>query len=234
VAMATIAVGIGAATAVFSVVDPLLFRPLPYPRDEQLVSVGYFGPVDNNEFNVVSSYLDWRRLQTPFQAITSMQPRTAACDLDTGTIPRRVDCQYVESNFLHTLGLAPELGRDFTPDDDRRGAPLVALISDELWSAAFGRDRRALERTVLLDEQPVRIVGVLPKNFEMPQLGPADILVPEQLRVGVPRSENSSGFLRTFARLREGVTIRQAYQAMLPLYEDSLRKDVPAELRSMK
>src|SRR5450432_755023 len=65
IAMATLALGIGASIAVFSVVDPLLFRSLPYPKDDRLVSVGFLGPVDDNEFNVVSSYLDWRRLQTP-------------------------------------------------------------------------------------------------------------------------------------------------------------------------
>ena len=74
VVVVTIALGIGASTAVFSVVDPLLFRRLPYPQDDQLVSVGYLGPVDNNEFNVVSSYFDWRQEQTPFQSLTAMRP----------------------------------------------------------------------------------------------------------------------------------------------------------------
>ncbi|HTX35010.1 MAG TPA: ABC transporter permease [Bryobacteraceae bacterium] len=230
VAVATIAIGIGASTAVFSVVDPLLFRRLPYPKDEQLVSVGFFGPVDNNEFNVVSSYLDWRRLQTPFQSMTSMQPRAGVCDLDTGASPRRVDCQFVEANFLRTFGLAPQAGRDLTADDDRPGAPLVALISEALGRTAFGDAARGLGRVVELDEQPVRIVGILPKSFEMPQLGSADILMPEQLDGSRPRAQNSSAALRTFARLRNGVSIQQAYQAMLPLYEDSLRKDVPATL----
>jgi len=233
VAGATIAIGIGASTAVFSVVDPLLFRSLPYPKDGQLVSVGYFGPVDNNEFNVVSSYLDWRRLQTPFQSITSMepQPSSSACDFDSGDVPRRVLCQFVEANFLRTFGLAPALGRDFTPDDDRPGAPVVVLISHALWGTAFGNAADVLGRAMVLDERPARIIGVLPRDFEMPQLGPADLLVPEQLNSARPRSQNSSAFLRTFARLRDGVSIRQAYQAMLPLYEDGLRKDVPAELR---
>ncbi len=76
VAIATIAIGVGASTAIFGIVDPLLFRSLPYPHDDQLVSIGYFGPVDNNEFNVVSSYLDWRKQQNVFQDITSMRPGT--------------------------------------------------------------------------------------------------------------------------------------------------------------
>jgi putative ABC transport system permease protein len=231
IAVATIAIGIGASTAVFSVVDPLLFRSLPYPQDGQLVSVGFFGPVDNNEFNVVSSYLDWRRLQTPFQSLTSMQP-ASNCDLQAGDTPRRISCYFVEANFLRTFGLAPALGRDFSPDDDRPGAPTVVLLSHALWSTAFGSDPRVLGHTIVLDEQPARIVGVLPKGFEMPQLGDADVLLPERLDASRPRSENSSAFLRTFARLRDGVSIEQARQAMLPLYNESLRADVPAELRS--
>lgn len=230
IAVATIALGIGASVAVFSVVDPLLFRSLPYPRDERLVSVGFLGPVDNNEFNVVSSYLDWRRLQTPFVSLTSMRPSTQ-CDLQTATA-RRVSCVAVEANFLRTLGVAPALGRDFQPEDDRPGAPTVVLLSHSLWSTVFGGDAGILNRTVTLDEEQVRIVGVLPKTFEMPQLSEVEVMLPERLDASLQRSANSSSFLRTFARLRDGVSIVQAQGAMGPLFEQSLRVDVPAELRS--
>ena len=230
-AMAAIAIGIGASTAVFSVVDPLLFRPLPYPHGERLVSVGYFGPVDNNEFNVVSSYLDWRRLQTPFEFITSMRPGDQ-CDLQVAGAARRVFCYSVEANFVRAFGFAPALGRDFTAEDDRPGAPAVGLLSYALWRTAWGGDPGMLGHTLEVDERPVRIVGILPEGFAMPQLGQADLLLPERLDTSLPRAANASSFLRTFARLREGVTLAQARQAMLPLYEDGLRKDVPAELRS--
>src|SRR5580704_14726616 len=96
----------------------LLFRSLPYPNDRQLVSIGYFGPVDNNEFNVVSSYLDWRRQQSVFQDLTSMRPG-AQCDLLAGQTPFRVNCYFVEANFLGTLGIFPAFGRDFTREDDQ-------------------------------------------------------------------------------------------------------------------
>jgi hypothetical protein len=86
VVLVTLALGIGASTAVFSVVDPLLFRRLPYPKDNQLVSVGYLGPVDNNEFNVVSSYFDWQ--QGPFKSLTAMRPGVG-CDVMIGDAPRR-------------------------------------------------------------------------------------------------------------------------------------------------
>jgi len=231
IAIATIALGIGASIAVFSVVDPLLFRSLPYPKDDRLVSVGFLGPVDDNEFNVVSSYLDWRRLQTPFQALTSMRPG-AQCDLETPAAPRRVTCYSVEANFLRTLGVVPALGRDFNVEDDRPAAPTVVLLSHELWSTVFGGDSAVLGRTVTLDEEQVRIVGVLPKGFEMPQGGDIDVMLPERLDASRPRSANSSSFLRTFARLRDGVSIGQAQDAMRPLFEQSVRADVPAELRS--
>ena len=230
IAVATLALGIGASTAVFSVVDPLLFRRLPYPHDRQLVSLGFLGPIDNNEFNVVSSYLDWRRLQTPFQSLTSMQP-AADCDVQTAGAPRRISCYYVEPNFLRTFGVAPLLGRDFTAADDR-AVPPVVLLSYPMWTTAFAGDPAAVGRTIVVDERPARIVGVLPAGFEMPQLGDTDLLLPERLDAARPRSENSSAFLRTFGRLREGVSIEQARQAMLPLYYESVRADVPAALRT--
>jgi len=96
IVLATLALGIGASTAVFSVVDPLLFRRLPYPKDNQLVSVGYLGPVDNNEFNVVGSYLDWQ--QGPFKSLTAMKPGVG-CDALVGDEPRRIDCYAVAGIF---------------------------------------------------------------------------------------------------------------------------------------
>ena len=231
VAVATIALGVGASTAVFSAVDPILFRPLPYPKYDQLVSVGFYGPVDNNEFNVDSAYQDWRKKQTAFQSLTSMRPNEP-CDLVTGDTPQRLNCYAVESNFLRTFGVTPAAGRDFTPEENRPNAPPVALLSYKLWQQRFGNDSRVLGHTVTLDDSPVRIVGVLPSNFEMPQLGDADILRPETLDPSLPRTVNSSRFLRTFARLRDGDTIEQARAQMQLVFQTSVRLDVPAELRS--
>jgi len=231
VALATIAIGVGASAAVFSAIDPLLFRALPYPHDSQLVSVGYFGPIDTNEFNVVASYLEWRERETPFQSMTSMRPGSV-CDVQAGDTPRQLDCYAVEANFLKTFGIAPAAGRDFAPEDDRAGAPTVILISNALWRNQFGRDPEIVGRTVMVDEQPARIIGVLPKEFEMPQLGDADLLMAERLLPNRPRAANASAPLRTFARLREGVSIERARQAMQPLFEDTVRQDAPYELRS--
>jgi len=231
VACLTLAVGVGASTAVYSVVDPLLFRRLPYPNDNQLVSLGYFGPIDTNEFNVVSSYLDWRAHQRPFQAMTSMRP-AEHCDLLAGEAPLRLDCYRVEASFLGTFGVKPLRGRDFTEDDDRPGAPAVALLSFGLWQRAFGGGEGVLGQVVTVDDQPTRVVGVLPKGFEMPQLGDADLLMPERLNPGLPRAQNSSSFLRTFARLRDGVSIEQARAQMRSVFDEVAQLDVPPQLRS--
>jgi putative ABC transport system permease protein len=235
VAMVTIAIGVGASTAIFGIVDPLLFRSLPYPNAERLVSAGYFGPVDNSEFNVVSSYLDWRQHQTVFQDLTSMRPG-AACDLTAETresaTPLRLICYSVEANFLRTLGIAPALGRDFTREDDQPHAPPVALLSFPIWQNRYGGDARVIGQDVIVDEERVKVVGVLPKGFEMPQTGLGDILMPARLDATKPRAANSSAFLRTFGRLREGVSIQQARDRMLPLYQQTMQLDVPKELRS--
>lgn len=231
VAIATIAIGIGASTAIFSVVDPLLFRPLPYAQDEQLVSVGFFGPVDDQEFNVVSSYFDWQRAQAPFQSLTAMRPG-APCDLMAGETPLRLTCYSVAGNFLATLGVAPVLGSGFTREDDRANAPPVILISNQLWRSAFGGDPNVIKRKVILDEEWVRIAGVLPKGFIMPQRGQTDILMPARLDSSLHRSANSSSLLRTFARLRSGVSVQQARELMRPFFAESMRLDVPAALRS--
>jgi len=228
-AVATLAVGIGASTAVFSVVDLLLFRSLPYPRAERLVSVGFSGPIDTNEFNVGNAYLDWRDHQRVFAAMTSMYPG-GECDL--GEAPAlRVPCVQVEANFLATLGIVPAAGRDFHAEDDRPGAPKVALLSYATWQSRFGGDPGAAGKTILLDDAPVRVIGFLPRTFEMPQLGEADVLLAEQLDEGVARAPRSTVFLRTFARLKDGATAETARQQLLPLFSDSVQRYVPPPLR---
>jgi predicted permease len=229
VAVLTLAVGIGASTAVFSVVDLLLFRSLPYPRADRLVSLGFSGPIDTSEFNVGNSYLDWRDRQTVFQALTSMYP-AGDCDLG-GTEPVRIHCARVEQNFLRTLGIVPLFGRDFRPEDDRPGAPRVALLAYGLWWARFGGDPGAVGKALDLDGGVVRIAGILPSTFEMPQLAEADVLLPEQMDERAARAPNTTIFLRTFARLKNDIDIAAARQRMLPLFEYSVQKDVPASLR---
>jgi putative ABC transport system permease protein len=218
------ALGIGATTAVFSVVDRILFRSLPYPGEDRLVSVGMMAPLDTTEFLFAGAYLDWRRHQTPFESITSFTAGVADCDL-TEANPARLGCASVEANFLPTFGLSPILGRNFTEQEDRPNGPKVALISHALWQGRFTRDPNIAGKILSIDAQPVTIIGVLPPDFEMPTLASADLLVPQALN---ETNRQSTKALRVFARLKPGVTIAQAQAGMQPLFDRMLESVPPA------
>ena len=231
------ALGIGATTAVFSVVDRILFRSLPYPAGDRLVSLGMMAPLDTNEFLFAGAYLDWRKSETPFESLTSFTAGVADCDL-TESDPVRLGCARVEANFLPTLGLAPLVGRNFTEQQDRPNSRRVALISYPLWQGRFARDPNITGKMISIDAQPVTIVGVLPPDFEMPTLVNADLLLPQALN---ETDRQSTRALRLFARLKPGTTIAQAQAAMRPLFDRTLasvpapfRKEVHFRIRSLR
>jgi len=128
VAVVTLALGIGATTAVFSVVDRLLFRALPYRHADRLVSWGVTAPIEQDEFMLGTPYVRLRGHFAPFEAVTSFTPGNAECDL-TDRNPARLSCARVESTFLPTFEVQPLLGRNFTREEDQPRAPKVALIS---------------------------------------------------------------------------------------------------------
>lgn len=228
VVLLTLAIGIGATTAVFSVVDRLLFRSLPYGDPDRLVSFGITGPIDENEFLLGESYVRWSPHMTPFQAATSLSPWVEG-DLGDQN-PKRVRCIPVQANFLSTFGLHVAAGHDFTPDDDRPHAPRVALISFGLWKSRFGGSSTFLGQTVTLDDQPTRLIGVLPSDFELPTLGRADVLIPQQLDA-TAELRGATRFLRTFARLKPGISVAEARQQLQPLFRTTLNTEVPPPLR---
>jgi putative ABC transport system permease protein len=181
----TLMLGIGSATAVFSVVDRILFRSLPYGDSERLVSVGLVAPIEPEEFMLGGSYYEWQDNQKPFTALTS-EIGTEPCDL-TERDPARLDCARVEGNFLPTLGVTPLLGRNFTEAEDRPNGPRVAMMSYGLWSGRFQRDPGVVGKVIRIDGHATEIVGVLPKDFEMPRLQTADLLLPQALDVAAER-----------------------------------------------
>ena len=147
------ALGIGSTTAVFSVLDRVLFRGLPYADADRLVSVGYVTKLDINEFLFADSYFVFRSNAAPFAAITSFTAGVNECDL-TETNPVRIGCLLVEANFLKTLGVPPAAGRDFTLEEDRPGAPRSALISFALWRSRFDGDPAISGKLLQLDGAP--------------------------------------------------------------------------------
>ncbi len=229
--VATLMLGIGATAAVFSVVDRILFRPLPYANADRLVSVGMAHSLEPTGFMLGYFYYDWRRDQKPFEELTSENATTSECDL-TETHPAQINCTSVEGNFLSTLGVSPALGRNFLPDEDLPNGPKVALISYGLWLNRYGLDRGLLNKTIDIDGSPIRVVGVLPKDFEMPRLQSADVLFPRATDEAEDRTSNSGlgGPRRAFARLKPGVSVQQAEAELQPLFRQALTR-IPSDIR---
>jgi predicted permease len=225
-AVFAIVLGIGATTAVFSVVDRILFRRLPYPDDARLVSAGIVSPsLDSNEFLFADSLVRWRRNQTPFASIASFN-FIVDCDL-TERNPARLRCARVDSSFLPTFGIQPLAGRNFTRDEDLPNAPKVAILFYGFWRSRLGGDTCAIGKSISIDGQPTTIVGVLPRDFELFNLSHADLLIPEALDEAAAHSGQA---FRVFARLKSGVTLQQAIAQMQPLFARDLL-DAPPEFR---
>jgi len=231
-AVLALALGIGATTAVFSVVDRILFRSLPYPQEERLVSLGLVAPIEPQEFMLGADYVEWRRQQTPLGSLTSWSG-VNDCDLTDGT-PVRAACAQVEANFLRTLGVHPLLGRDFTVEDDRPNAPRVVLLSHGLWQRRFAGERNVSGRTLFLDGVAATVAGVLPSDFELPTLARVDLLVPQALDEAAQQRPRTGRVLRSFARLKPGVSLEQAQLAMQPLFQDSLKWVPPQFQKEVK
>ncbi len=228
----TLMLGIGATTAVFSIVDRILFRSLPYSHADQLVSVGMVHSLETKDpFMLGYFYYDWQRGQKPFEALTSERATTGECDL-TERNPAQLNCTSVEGNFLPTLGVSPVVGRNFLPQEELPNGPKVAIISYGLWLSHYNLDRGILNKTIDIDGEPVQVVGVLPKNFEMPRLQAVDVLFPLAADEAVDKKANSGfgGPRRAFARLKAGVDVQQAEAALQPLFQTALQR-IPANFR---
>jgi putative ABC transport system permease protein len=238
--VATLALGIGASTAVFSVVDRILFRPLPYAHADRLVSLGMKHAAEPYEFMMGSFFYDWRDRQTVFTNITAQDAMPWPCDL-TERNPLRLDCIAAHADFLPTLGVAPILGRNFLPGDMLPKAPGTVLLSYRLWQSRYNRDPAIVNQLIQIDGGPVRVIGVLPQDFEMPSAQPADLLLPRQVDVAAVRGGKDGETMRAFARLKPGVTIPQARAAIAPLFNNSLsfapprlRNNIHLQLRGLR
>lgn len=225
VAVITLALGIGATTAMFSLVDHILFRSLPYPHDNELVSVGVLAPIIDGEFLFAANYLQWRDHQTPFARFTS-STGVNDCDL-TDRHPVRVACTAVASTFLPTFGIQPVLGRNFTAEEDRPGAPRVALLAYGLWQDRFGGDRNVVGRMISLDGQPTQVLGVLPREFEFPTLAHSSIVVPEALDESIVQRNAMGPVVRVFGRMKPSIGVEQAKAQLQPLFQSFIESAPP-------
>jgi putative ABC transport system permease protein len=216
VAVLTLALGIGANTAVFSLVDIVLLRPLPYRNPEELVVVSETVPPMGGEIEVgmaAGEYLDYRDRNRSFAQTAAYEG--AGFNLTGEGTPLRVNAAAVSASVFPLLGVPPRLGRTFTADEERPGSAPVAIFSYSLWQNHFGADRRILGKTIKLDEKPYLVVGVMPPSFKFPFDGAplsehADLWVPEVFapdRLQDRLREFGVGFI---GRLKPGVSEQQA------------------------
>ena len=169
VAVAVLAVGIGASTAVFSVVDAVLLRPLPFADAGRLIVAWQRSPDNSVPFIEVSypDYLDWRRQARAFESMAII-PTVNQGFVLAGDEPLQVQGRLVSGNFFEVLGARALLGRSLRPDDDRVGADRVVVLGHGLWQRRFGADRAAVGRKIVVDGTPMEVVGVMPPAFRYP------------------------------------------------------------------
>jgi len=216
-AIVTIAVGVGANTAIFSVINATLLRPLPFPRDRELVLVSASNRATRQSFNNASpaTFLDWRARNHSFAGLAAF--REATITLASGDRPERLAAAMVNANFFDVMEVRAALGRTFTPADEVHGAPRAAVIADALWRQRFGARSDIVGLQVRFDGEPYTIVGVAPAGIDYP--GKAQVWVTPHWRVPddplLPPSQDPSGdrthgYFFVVGRLRSGVTFEGA------------------------
>jgi len=208
VVVLALGLGIGANTAIFSVVNAALLRPLPYRDSSRLVVVwDQLVKLGLDAFPVsYANYLDYRSQNRVFQDVAAFA--YAEFNLTVADQAERVPGIRVSANLLPMLGAAPAAGRIFTSEENAPGRGNVVLLSDSLWQRRFGRDRRIVGKSVVLDGTALTVVGVLPASFSFSAGNPApELWVPVELR---PAPDRTEGALQLIARLKPGITLQQA------------------------
>ncbi|MGH2822884.1 MAG: ABC transporter permease [Thermoleophilaceae bacterium] len=216
VAVATLALGTGANSLLFSVIHAVLLRPLPYPESERIVSVNIV-PRDEGAARSLAgqaphhAYLQWRQQSGSFAALAAYRETGASVGRGGGA-PDRLSGAQVTANFFALLGVQPAVGRSFTEDELLPGGPPVVVLSYRLWQKSFGGDVGIVGRAVALDGAPVAVVGVLPASFDFPR--DASFWTPLRL----PAAGPITFFVHVVGRVARGVSIAQAETELSGLF----------------
>ena len=213
IAVFTLALGIGASTAIFSAVNPVLFEPLPYPQARQIMTIWYAGADGSRVSQAFGTYRELAARSHTFDALAVMklwQPTM------TGPAePERFDGQQVSAGYFRVLGVPPALGRDFDPADDRLNGPHVAMISDALWRRRFSGDSTIVGREAKLDDKLYTVIGVLPRGFENVLAPSAEVWSLLQYDTSLPPLSREWGHhLHLVGRVRPGIGTEQVRQEL--------------------
>jgi len=220
VTILTLALGIGANTAIFSVVNGVLLKPLPYPEPARLLYItSQFPGLGFDQFWVSApEFLEFRERQRSFEDVGAY--RAGAVNLGTADQPRRVNSAIVTSELMPVLGVQPIRGRQFNRADTLPGAEDVAVLSSEIWQSAFGHDESVVGRVVQIDGVPTRIVGIMPSGYDIHD-SKVQVWLPLTLDPASPGNRGGH-FLYLVGRLKPGVTEAQArtdVESMLAQWE---------------
>ena len=246
VALLTLALGIGAATAIFSAVKPVLFETLPYPHADRVMMIWERTPDGGRNGGTFGMYREIAARSRSFESVAVLrtwQPTVTGLDR-----PERLDGQRVSAGYFRVLGIAPALGRDFRPDDDRLEGPAVVILSDALWRSRFAADRGIVGREITLDGVKHTVIGVAPAALENVLAPEARIWAPLQYDMSQGRAWGHH--LATVGRLAPSVSVAQAsrelqgigrqviaelqpatYAADVELVVTSLRDDIARAIR---
>jgi len=211
VAVIALALGIGANTAIFSVVNGVLLRPLPYQQPDRLMELSERTPDFQTMSVAYPNYVDWRKQSHSFEGLAAF--RWDDYDITGGGQPEHLDAKMVSANFFHVLGIHPVLGRDFDARTDRLGAAPVAMIGGGLWSRRFGSSPTVVGRQLMLSGRSYTVVGVVPADFQL--YGKADVYtLLEQWDEVMARSREMHPGMFVVGRLKPGVAQGQAQSEM--------------------
>lgn len=220
VAVAALAIGIGANTAIFSVINSLLIRPLPYPQAEQLVVVWEHNLPRNRQSNVVSpgNFIHWREMNGAFEDLAAIG-MTFRMTLTGGAEPEELPVQIVSAGFFPTVGVQPALGRAFSAEEDRPQSRVV-VMSDRLWKRRFDADPSIVQRAVTLQGVPHTVLGVMPPGFSFLDRT-VDLWVP----IGLPAEARTprGRWLNVVGRLKAGTTAEAAQLEMTRVHAELTR-----------
>ena len=215
VAVLTLALGIGANTTMFSVVNSTLLKPLPFPDSDRLVMVWQGQVSDPTNLNIVAlpNYRDWLEQNRVFAGIALFDSAGKGYNLSGGSEPEQVSGVRVTASFFTVLGVPPLMGRTFLPEEEAAGRDREVVLSHGLWSRRYGADPAIVGKTVMIDSQDYTVVGVMPPSFAFQfWSGPRHLWVPAGYTQG-DQGRDSNSFL-SFARIKAGVTFAQAQAEM--------------------
>jgi putative ABC transport system permease protein len=215
-AVLTLALGMSANTVMFSVLNTVLLRPLPYPQPDRLVQIWETDARRGDMHNVVSPYnfLDWRSQSQTFEQMATYEYSSVV--LTGQKSPARLSTLFVTASFFDVLKVSPLKGRTFLPDEDQPGKPRVAVVGYGAWQRHFGGDPNIVGKSVLLDDQAYSIVGVMPAGFGLPRDRTDVFCLPGFDLKGTSRA---SHYLQSMGRLKPGVTLQQAQTEMNTIAE---------------